>query len=116
MCLLVFDFGFGEGGLIVDAPVDRLEALVDETLFEELEKVVGDARLVLRRHGEIGFVPAAEDAHALELLALQVDIFLGVLAAGSCGPASGSISSFLRPRCSSTLISMGRPWQSQPGT
>ena len=27
----------------------------------------------------------------------------------------GSISSFLRPRSSSTLISMGRPWQSQPG-
>ncbi len=27
-----------------------------------------------------------------------------------------SISSFLRPRASSTLISMGRPWQSQPGT
>src|SRR4051812_20564346 len=26
------------------------------------------------------------------------------------------MSSFLRPRASSTLISMGRPWQSHPGT
>src|SRR5690348_11698694 len=30
--------------------------------------------------------------------------------------AMGGISSFLRPSASSTLISIGRPWQSQPGT
>ncbi len=30
--------------------------------------------------------------------------------------ASGSISSFLRPSFSSTLISIGSPWQSHPGT
>src|SRR6185437_13389909 len=30
--------------------------------------------------------------------------------------AEAGISSFLRPNCSSTLISIGRPWQSQPGT
>jgi hypothetical protein len=32
---LVLDFGFGEGGAVVDAPVDRLEAAVDEALLEE---------------------------------------------------------------------------------
>src|SRR3954470_1409855 len=30
--------------------------------------------------------------------------------------SSGAISSFLRPRDSSTLISIGSPWQSHPGT
>ena len=33
--LVVLDFRVGEGGAVVDAPVDGLEAAVDEALFEE---------------------------------------------------------------------------------
>ncbi len=32
---LVLDLGLGEGGLVVDAPEDGLQALVDEALLEE---------------------------------------------------------------------------------
>ena len=81
--LLVLDLGFGEGGAVVDAPVDGLEALVDEALLEEV--VEGLERCGPRsreRHGQVGLVPAAEDADALELGALQVDVLLGVGAAG----------------------------------
>jgi len=45
--LLVLDFGFGEGGAVVDAPGDGLEAFVDEAVLEEVEEGLGDAGLVL---------------------------------------------------------------------
>jgi len=37
----------------------------------------------MRAHREIGIFPLSEDAQPLEILALQVDVFLGVLAAGA---------------------------------
>ena len=80
---LVLDFGFGEGGAVVDAPVDRLEALVDEAFLEEVVEGLEDAGFVAEGHGEVGIVPAAEDAEALELGALEVDVLLRVLAAGA---------------------------------
>ena len=33
--VFVFDLGFGQRSLVVDAPVDRTQALVDEFLFEK---------------------------------------------------------------------------------
>ncbi len=81
--LLVLDFGFGERGSVVDAPVDGAQAFVDEVLFEEVVEGLDDAGLVAVRHGEVGRVPAAEDADALELGALEVDVFLRVFAAGA---------------------------------
>ena len=73
---LVLDLGLGEGGFVVDAPVDGLEAFVDEAALEEVEEGLGDGGLVAVRHGEVGVVPAAEDADALELGALEVDVLL----------------------------------------
>jgi hypothetical protein len=81
--LLVLDFGFGERGAVVDAPVDRLEAFIDELLLEEVVEGFDDAGFVAEAHGEVGVVPAAEDADALKLAALEVDVLLGVLAAGT---------------------------------
>ena len=81
--LFVLDFGFGEGGFVVDAPVDGAETFVDEFFFEEVVEGFDDAGLVAVGHGEVGGVPAAEDADALELGALEVDVFLRVLAAGA---------------------------------
>jgi hypothetical protein len=80
---LVFDFGFGEGGAVVDAPVDRLQSLVDEVLLEEFVECFDDLRFILLRHGEIGIVPSSKNRDAFELRFLQVDIFLRVLAAGA---------------------------------
>ena len=79
--LFVLDLGFGEGGLVVDAPVDGAETLVDETFFQEVVKGLDDRGLVSVGHGEVGLIPAAEDADALELGALEVNVFLRVLAA-----------------------------------
>jgi hypothetical protein len=79
--LLVLDFGIGERGAVVDAPIDRLEAAIDEAGFEEAVEGFEDARFVGARHGAVGIVPAAEDAEADELAGLQLDIFLRVFAA-----------------------------------
>ena len=80
--LLVLDFSFGEGGAVVDAPGDGLEAFVEEAALEEVEEGLGDAGLVDGVHGGVGRGPAAEDAHADELRALQVEVLLRVQAAG----------------------------------
>ena len=79
--IFVFDFGLGEGGAVVDAPVDRLESFVNVALVEEVNKGARDDGLIGRLHREVGIVPAAKDAEAFEILALQVDPFFGVLAA-----------------------------------
>ena len=82
MCDLVFDFGFGEGGAVVDAPVDRLESAIDEALLEEAVERLESASLVVAGHGLVGLVPAAEAADALKLRGLQIDVLLRVGAAG----------------------------------
>ena len=41
----VFDFGFGEGGAVVDAPVDRLEAFVNKVLLEEFVEGFDDTSI-----------------------------------------------------------------------
>ena len=113
--ILVFDFGFGEGGAVVDAPVNGFQSFVDVALVEEVDEGAGDDGFVLRAHREIGVVPAAENAQAHEILALEVDEFGGVFAAGGADLRCGHVR-FLPPSSWSTLGSMGRPWQSQPGT
>ena len=80
--VVVLDLGFGQRGAVVDAPVDRLESLVDETLLEEGVEVFDDLGLVAVGHGGVGVVEVAEDADALELVALDLEVLLGVLAAG----------------------------------
>ena len=82
MCVLVLDLGLGQGGAVVDAPVDRLEAAVDEAFLEEAVEGLQRAGLVVAGHGLVGRLPAAEAANALELFGLQVDVLLGVGAAG----------------------------------
>ena len=113
--VLVLDLGLGQSGAAVEAPVDGLQALVDRTLAEEVDESAGDDGFVLRTHGEVGLIPAAEDAEALEGAALQVDVFLGVFAALGADLRRRSWRPFCAPSRASTLISIGRPWQSQPG-
>src|SRR5579884_24369 len=79
--LLVLNFGFGERGVIEDAPIDRTEALIDESVLPEVEEDARDDRFVFARHRRVRMFELAEDADALELLALDVEIFLRVLAA-----------------------------------
>ena len=78
----VLHLGFRQGGAVVDAPVDRLEAAVDEALLEEAIKRLERAGLVVAGQGLVGLVPAAKDADALELRRLQIDVLLRIRPAG----------------------------------
>src|SRR3989442_1742407 len=79
--ILVFDLRLRQRRLAVHAPVDRLEPLVDEAPADETAELARDDRLVGRRHRDVGVVPVAEYAQALELVALDVDVPERVLAA-----------------------------------
>src|SRR3989442_683341 len=79
--ILVFDLRLRQRRLAVHAPVDRLELLVDEAPADETAELARDDRLVGRRHRDVGVVPVAEYAQALELVALDVDVPERVLAA-----------------------------------
>ncbi len=79
--LLVLDLGVCEGGPVVDAPVHRPQAAVDESAFEEAVEGLQGSCFVTLGHGRVGVIPAPKDAQTDELAGLQVYIFLGVFAA-----------------------------------
>ena len=71
------------------APVDGLEALVDVAVavhFAEDAHLVGLKALV---HGQIGVLPIADDAQALEALPLPIHILEGVSLAGGTEVGDG---------------------------
>src|SRR6267378_4038256 len=79
--VLIFDFGFGERGVVVDAPIDGLAATVNVALLHEIEESAGDGGLILMAHGEIGIIPAAENAKAFEIFLVLLDVARGKLPA-----------------------------------
>src|ERR1700735_1343291 len=79
--IFVFAFRSGQRGAVEYAPVDRLQAAVDVALLEKINKGTGDARFVAWIHGEIGFVPLAENAEAFEIALMRFDIMQGIGAA-----------------------------------
>ena len=89
--LFVLNLGFGQRGLVVDAPVDRPEAFIDEVFLEEVVERLDDAGLVAVGHREVGVIPAAKDADALELTPLEVDVLLRILAAGASDGEGGHL-------------------------
>ena len=93
---VVLDFGLGQRGLAVDAPVHRLLALVDQVLFDEPAERTRDRRLVLEVHRQVRGVPGGENAEALELFGHRADEALGVGAAGPAEVGHRHLA-FLRP-------------------
>ena len=79
--ILVFDLRLGERGLLDHAPHHRLRAAIEQPVGDEFEDLAGDLRLGGIAHRQIGMIPIAGDAQALELLALHVDPVLGIGAA-----------------------------------
>ena len=77
IAFLIFHFGFGEGGLGARAPENRLHRLVNQTFFHEDGEGAQDLGFVFGIHGEVGMFPIAENAEALELLALNIDELAG---------------------------------------
>ena len=80
--VLILNLRLGQCRLVVRAPVDGLETLVDVALLIHLAKHADLLRLETGIHRLIGVLPVAHDAHALEALALHVDIVVGELVAG----------------------------------
>jgi hypothetical protein len=74
----ILHLGFREGGLGAVAPEDGALGTIDEAFFQELRKGAHDVGLIGRREREVGVLPVAEDAEALEGLALDVDELAGV--------------------------------------
>ena len=79
--VLVLDLGLGQGGLAVDAPVDRPLPLVNVPRGEESGQVPQDIGFVGGIHGEIRLVPFAQDAEPDEPVPLDIDVLEGVFPA-----------------------------------
>ena len=74
LAVLVFDLGLGERRAAVEAPVDRLQAAVDVALGEQRAERADLVGFVAVGHGQVGVVPVAEHAQALEVDLLALDL------------------------------------------
>src|SRR5580704_9651003 len=79
--IFVFDFGFGERGAVDETPINRFPAAIDVALFDEIEERASDGGLVFMAHSQIGIVPAAKNAEALEIPLVLLDKARGELTA-----------------------------------
>ena len=91
--LLILDLGLRQGSLVVGAPVDGLQALVDIALFIHLPEDLHLLGLKAGVHGEVGVVPVPHHADALEGVPLDVHIVGGEVMAGGAelGDAHGLV-------------------------
>lgn len=62
----VLDSGFREGGLGAVAPEDGALGTIDQAFLQELREGAHDVGLIGGRKREVGVLPVAEDAEALE--------------------------------------------------
>ena len=80
--VLIFDLGLSQRRLIVVAPVDGLQALIDVALFVHCTEDLDLFRLKAGGHGLIRMLPVGHDAEALETLHLDINIMLRKVMAG----------------------------------
>ena len=80
--LLVLDFRLCERRAAVEAPVHGLEAPHQVAATDDRGKGAQLLRLEARGHGDVGIVPVAHHAEALEIDALDVDLGRRIFAAG----------------------------------
>ena len=70
--LAVLNLGLGERRLVVDAPINGTQALVNVTAFEKLAEKTRGRRFVFRRHREIRVFPLAQNPQPLKIARLVV--------------------------------------------
>ena len=87
--VMILDFSLGKGGLVVVAPVDRLQALVDMPVLIHLSEDTDFVSLEAFVHGEVGVLPVTNHTKALEAVHLPVDILLGIIMAGAAEVRGG---------------------------
>ena len=111
----VLHLGLGQRRAAVNAPVHRLVAARDVAGRQDAPERADDVGLEAEIHGEIRPHPIADHAQALEILALALDLYARIVAAGTaefrCFHLHAGLADFF-----STACSIGNPWQSQPGT
>jgi len=79
--LIVFHFGFRKGRLAGGTPIDGFFAPDQAAVQGKLAELPDDGGFVWIIHGEIGSIPFSQNTQALELVALNIDIFFRVPAA-----------------------------------
>ena len=80
--VLVLDLRLSQSGLVLGAPVNGLETLVDVALLVHLTEDLDFLGLEAGVHGHVGMLPVTQSTQALEALSLDVDILHGVVVAG----------------------------------
>ena len=80
---MILDLGLGERGLVMHAPVDGLEALVDVAVAVHAAEHADLVGLEAGIHRAVEVLPVGDHAHALEAGLLALDIVLGIVAAGA---------------------------------
>ena len=88
---VVFNLGLGPGGLVMIAPVDRLQTLVDMAVAVHFPEDADFVRLKAGVHGEVGVFPVTDDAEALEAFHLFIDVLLGIVMAGTAEIRGGHL-------------------------
>src|SRR4051794_12112320 len=73
LAVLVFDLRLSECGLRAAAPINWLQAFINEPLLHENRERAQDIRFVTGIEGEVRVLPLAENAEPFELLALDID-------------------------------------------
>ena len=79
--VVVFHFGFGQGGATVGTPVHRLGTFVQVTVFNDLGHGADDVGFGAKVHGQVGVFPVTQHAQPDEIGLLRFDLGLGVFAA-----------------------------------
>ena len=79
--LRVLDFRFRQGGFAARAPVDRFQALINETLFGHFAEHFNLLAFIRSIKRNVGMVPIAGNAKTFEILPLHVQTFQGILTA-----------------------------------
>ena len=72
--VFILDLSFGQSGVVVDAPVNRLAPAVYVALLHEVQVRTRDRRFVPVTHRQVRFVPLAEDAKSLEIALVLLDV------------------------------------------
>ena len=87
--VLILDLRLGKGRLVVIAPVNGLEALVDVALLVHLAEDLDLLGLKAGVHGFVGVLPVAQHADALEAFHLDADVLVGKVVAGGAEGGNG---------------------------
>ena len=74
--VLILDLCFRQCSLIVRAPVNGLESLVDIALLVHLTEDLDFLRFEFRIHGLVRMLPVTDDANALKAFHLNIDVML----------------------------------------